>query len=150
MPKVDFDEMNRRKREIYFCEILNVPRQVQWKFAKENWNISSSTLDNYRREAHQQIKEDFEKIAKNSLQDSLLLRRAMIYEAIAQNDLRLAFDVLRDTDRLMGHYPTITQRNLNLNLDIPDVDLDRLNDEQLRQLANGTNPQIVLSSNGNT
>lgn len=144
MPKATNAELEARKEQIYIFELLGLPRQLQLSYVREKWGIGKSSLDNYRREVQAQIIKEAEGFKKDALAKSLALRNYLAFEALQQGDLRMVFDIQRDTDKLLGLYEAIKIESKNLNFNV--VDFNQFTDEQVRKIASGASIESILEN----
>lgn len=98
---------------------------------KNNWNVCGQTLWNYRREALSKIQS--RQSQNDNLLYSLTTRRALVEDAIAQGDLRTAGVLLREFDKILGHYPRTGDRNTpEVTATDSSLSLEQLQQEEFR------------------
>jgi len=93
-------------RETKIMELLCEAKTKKYiiDYALEHWNISPQQTQNYIKKCYQNIKEESKTIRKNFLSLSLRRRETLYRKALNATDYRLALDIIKDTDKLLGHF----------------------------------------------
>lgn len=136
-------QTEKRVRVVYELLLSDMPRVDIVQYCANTWVIKTRAADSLIKKANELIVEEAARLRENALEKHLTQRALIRFKALKDGDKRLAFDILRDETKLLDLYPTSTNKNLNI-----DIDLGQLTDEQLERIANGDDPLAVIATSG--
>jgi hypothetical protein len=106
--------------------------------AIKTWGIRQAQGYGYVKTAYTRIRKDADAYRKTALAEHIQARRQIRKVA---PDSRTKLDALKDEAKLLGLYPADTAKVLN-------IDVTKLNDEQLERISHGEDPFIVAATPG--
>ncbi len=97
-------QLSERVRIVFELLLSGTPRVDIIQYSSKNWGVTDRMCDKYIAKANEIIKAESVKIIENIFEDHLVVRDAMRLQALKDGDKRFAFEILRDTDKLVGLY----------------------------------------------
>ena len=97
-------QLAERVRIVFEFILSGTPRVDIIRYSSGNWGVSERMCEKYMAKATELIKIEAAKIIENIFEDHLVARDAMRLQALKDGDKRFAFEILRDTDKLVGLY----------------------------------------------
>ena len=97
-------QLSERVRIVFELLLSGTPRVDIIEYGRKNWGVRRAMADQYIAKANELIHTEAAKIIENIFEDHLVARDAMRLQALKDGDKRFAFEILRDTDKLVGLY----------------------------------------------
>lgn len=109
---------------------------------KEQIDCSHRQAERYIREAKLDLRAITNKNKEQVLQQTLIKFESLFNEAKNENQLRLAFDILKEEAKLVDLYPSEKIKSEIIN---KNINYDKLSNKALRRLSAGEDPDVVLA-----
>lgn len=103
-PKATETEIALRIEEVKRLLLTAQTRARILQYAAEKWQLSERQTDTYIARARREIKQEVDKRAPHALSTNLARREDIYRHALNTGDFRLALDILKDIDKVLGHY----------------------------------------------
>ncbi len=97
-------EFHKRIRIVFELILSGTPRVDIIHYSSDNWGVTERMCEKYIAKATLVIKEQAANMMENAFQDHLVMRDNMRLQALKDGDKRFAFEILRDTAKLIGLY----------------------------------------------
>jgi hypothetical protein len=135
-------ETAKRVNNIYDKLISGWTGPLIVKYGMETWGVSEGAVRKYIKTASESVAKFADGYREFALQINIAKRAELYRMALEDNDKRLALEVARDESKLLGLYAPERSQVQSQNI---EVDLDSLEDEQLKRLASGEDIVEILA-----
>ncbi len=139
MAKATNGQKNQRIRAVFELLLSDTPRPDIMQYSANNWGLTTRQTDKYIAWANELIEAESAAMQTEAFAQALGKLKIMRHSALKAVDLRLAFDMTKEINKLLNLYPPKESKVTNL-----DVDLSQLTDDQLQRIAAGEDPASVM------
>lgn len=128
-------QLAERVRIVFELLLSGTPRVDIMEYSRSNWGVRRAMADQYIAKANALISAEAVKIIENAFQDHLVARDTMRLQALKDGDKRFAFEILRDTAKLLGLYAP-KELHVNWSETLPNGINEDEATKQFRQMMN--------------
>jgi hypothetical protein len=135
-------ETAKRVNDVYDKLLSGWTNPAIVKYGKKTWGLSESGVRKYIKTAIESVAKFADGYREFALQINIAKRAELYRMALEDNDKRLALEVARDESKLLGLYAPERSQVQSQNI---DIDLNGLDDDQLKRLASGEDIVDILA-----